>query len=231
MIAALAALSAACSPPKFVTYQSVSRDFSVAVPWGWNVLADADHDSFSQVTFIGPFDVDFYMGAPSLSVRWYKNYRVRPIRNGVYEMYANADDFIRQTLDQVYGKGGFLFGVGSGPAESRAPITRDRIPEIILRESGLPAKYFAVLSPTPDAAGVTVGTVVDEKGRRFNQRYHEYVVVPMASGFYVLCYPATLRGHEKGMEYFKELIGSFHPYTDGPGGPKITIPGPQAAAR
>jgi hypothetical protein len=231
IFAALAALAAGCSPPKFATYRSVSKDFTVSVPWGWNVLADADHDSFAEARFIGPFDVDFYLGAPTLSVRWYKNYRVRALRGGGVEMYADADDFIRQTVTQVYGKNAYLFGVGSEPPEMRPVISLNQIPEITLRDSGLTAKYFSVLSPTPPSWNVTIGTVQDEKGRPYNQRYHEYVVVPIEDGFYVLTYPATLRGHDKGMPMFRQLIGSFHPYTAGPGGAKIKIPGPQSAKR
>ncbi len=71
---------------------------------------------------------------------------------------------------------------------------------------------------------------MDREGNRVNQRYHEYAVVPILvdgreAGFYVLCYPATLGGHDKGMEIFRHLIGSFHPLTAGPGGVKIKNPG------
>jgi hypothetical protein len=228
--AALAAFAAACGAPKSVVYRSVSGDFTAAVPWGWNVLADADHDVFSQVVFIGPFDLDFYLGAPSLSIRWYKDDRPHRMRHGELEMYAGADDFIRQTLAQVYGKDAVLYGLGEGGLADRSPIDPGRIPEITLADSGLPAKYFAVLSPTPAPRGVTMGTIADASGRRLNQRYHEYAVVPVGDGFYVLCYPATVGGHDKGMEAFKRMIGSFHPYTAGPGGPKIRLPGPAAAS-
>lgn len=231
IFAALAALAAACSPPKYVDYRSVSRDFTVAVPWGWNVIADADHDAFSQVTFIGPFDVDFYLGAPSLSVRWYGNYRPHRMRDGRLEMYSGADDFIRQTLDQVYGKDALVYGRGKREDGGRALVGKGQpIPEITLRDSGLTAKYFAVVSPTPAPAGVTIGTALDDKGRHLNLRYHEYAVVPIVDGFYVLCYPATSAGHDKGMDRFEALIGTFHPYTAGPGGPKIKIPGPRSSA-
>lgn len=232
IFAAAAAFAAACSPPPYASYRSVSRDFTVEAPWGWNVIADADHDSFSQVDFIGPFDKDFYLGAPTLSVRWYKPYVPHALRYGQVEMYSSSDDFIRQMLDQVYGKDALVYGPSSAPLDARTPIDRKAIPRITLKESGLEAKYFAVLSPTPASTGVTIGTVVNDKGRRLNQRYHEYAVVPIdvngrEAGFYVLCYPATVGGHDKGMKFFLELIGSFHPYTAGPGGPKITIPGPQ----
>jgi hypothetical protein len=236
IFAAVAAFAAACNPPSFVAYRSVSDDFTVSAPWGWNVIADADHDSFSEVTFIGPFDKDFYLGAPSLSVRWYKPFSPHALRDGRMELYANSDDFIKQTLNDVYGKDALVYGPSSRPLEDRTAIDRKAIPEITLKESGLPAKYFAVLSPTPATTGVTIGTVVDRDGRRFNQRYHEYAVVPIVvkgreAGFYVLSYPATVGGHDKGMKYFREMLGSFHPYTAGPGGPKITIPGPQPSKK
>jgi hypothetical protein len=226
--AAAAALAAACNPPPYVSYKSVSNDFTVSAPWGWDVIADADYDAFSQVLFVGPFDKDFYRGAPTLSVRWYKPYRPHALRGGGWEMYASSDDFIRQTLGDVYGKDAIVYGPSSAPLDRRVAVDRKAIPTIVLRTSGLDAKYFGVLSPSPAATGTTIGVVVDRDGNRINQRYHEYAVVPIQvdgreAGFYVLCYPATVGGHDKGMENFRTLIGSFHPYTAGPGGPKITI--------
>ncbi|MFI5346455.1 MAG: hypothetical protein ACHQ51_08780 [Elusimicrobiota bacterium] len=218
-----AAFLAACSPPKYARYHSVSGDFSVEVPWGWNVIAEADHDSFSEVKFIGPFDADFFMGAPSLSVRWFKRYRAHALRTGAIEMYSDSDDFINQMLRQVYGPGSIIL-VGGKLLDKTRPI-----PEVTLRESGLPAKYFAVLSPAPAAAG-TVGAVRDTEGNWHNIRYHEYVVIPMAGGFYVLTYPATQRAHDKAVDRFNAMAASFHPYTNGPGGEKITLR-PAAAAK
>ncbi|HEX4048758.1 MAG TPA: hypothetical protein VH309_13025 [Elusimicrobiota bacterium] len=231
IFAVLGALAAACSPPKYADYKSVSGDFTVAAPWGWNVLADADHDSFSQVTFIGPFDMDYYLGAPSLSVRWYKPYRPHRLRNGSYEMYANSDDFIRQTLKDVYGKDAIVYGVGKREDGGRMLVDKAHpIPTFYLKDSGLPAKFFAVLSPTPAPQGITIGTEVNEKGARMNARYHEYVVVPIddpdsgrEEGFYVLCYPATMLAHDKGIDRFRALYNTFHPYTAGPGGEKILL--------
>ena len=230
-----AAFVAACSPPKYVTYKSVSNDFTVAVPWGWNVLADADYDSFSSVSFIGPFDVDFYLGAPTLSVRWYKPYRPHRLRDGEVEMYANSDDFIKQTLTQVYGRDAIVYGVGFREDGGRALIDKTHpIPTFPLMESGLDAKFFGVLSPVPASRGVTIGTEKDNNGRLVNVRYHEYAIVPIVEdgreqGFYVLCYPATQAGHDKGLDRWRALYNTFHPLTAGPGGPKIRVPGPQAA--
>jgi hypothetical protein len=234
IFAALAALASSCSPPKYVAYKSVSNDFTVAAPWGWNVIADADFDAFSQVVFIGPFDVDFYLGVPSLSVRWYKPYRPHWMRDGRLEMYANSDDFIKQTLDGVYGKDAIVYGVGVREDGGRVLVDKAHpIPTFLLKESGLPAKFFGVLSPTPTARGATIGTETNDEGRLVNVRYHEYAVVPIVvdgreEGFYVLCYPATRAGHDKGLDRFRVLYNTFHPLTAGPGGPKIRIPGPQA---
>lgn len=215
-----AAVLAACSAPKYIRYQSVSGDFSVQAPWGWNVIAEADHDSFSEVKFIGPFDADFFLGAPSLSVRWYKRYRAHTMHGGFVEMYADADDFISQMLKQVYGPKSILMKGGEA-GEKQEPL-RGPIPEVTLRESGLKAKYFAVLSAAPAAAG-TVGAVKDVDGNWHNIRYHEYAVIPMPGGFYVLCYPATQKGHDKAVDRFNVLAASFHPFTAGPGGEKIKI--------
>jgi len=207
---------AACSPPKYAHYTSVSGDFSVNVPWGWNVIAEAQNDSFSEVKFVGPFDADFYLGAPSLSVRWYKRYRAHFWYGRSLEMYADADDFIGQMMRQVYGPNSVLLSGG------KILDRKQKIPDVVLHESGLSAKYFAVLSQAPASAG-TVGAVKDVDGNWHNIRYHEYAVIPMDGGFYVLCYPATQLGHDKGIAYFNVLASSFHPYTAGPGGPKITI--------
>lgn len=235
IFAAAAAFAAACSPPKYVAYKSVSNDFTVAAPWGWDVIADAAYDGFSQVTFIGPYDPDFYLGAPSLSVRWYKPYRSHPMRDGRMEMYVNSDDFIKQTLHDVYGKDAIVYGVGFREDGGRNLVDKIHpIPTIPLKESGLPAKLFGVLSPTPAAPGAVLGTKKDNSGRLINLRYHEYAVVPIVEngreeGFYVLTYPATYNGHDKDMDRFRALCNTFHPLTAGPGGQKIRVPGPQAA--
>ncbi|MFI5362299.1 MAG: hypothetical protein ACHQ49_10045 [Elusimicrobiota bacterium] len=235
IFAVVAALAAACTPPKYASYTSVSNDFTARVPWGWNVIAEANFDGYSEVVFTGPFDPDFYLGAPSLSVRWYKPYRSHPLRDGQLEMYKSSDDFIKQTLRDVYGKDAIVVGVGTRSDGNRVPLEKNEpIPTVTLKESGLAAKYFAVLSPTRARAGTTVGTFVDENGTRVNQRYHEYAVVPIVvdnreAGFYVLCYPATMRGHDTDMDRFRNLMGTFRPLTVGPAGPKFRLPGPTAA--
>ena len=99
----LAFSAAACNPPKYAAYESVAKDYTVSVPWGWQVMTDQQDTDFTQAAFIGPFDPDFYLGAPSLSVRWYRRYRPHRLTDGRLEMYGGADDFIKQTLLQVYG--------------------------------------------------------------------------------------------------------------------------------
>ncbi|MFI5350755.1 MAG: hypothetical protein ACHQ2Z_14505 [Elusimicrobiota bacterium] len=235
LLAAAAAFAAACTPPKYTEYKSVSDDFTVAAPWGWNVIADADYDSFAEVSFIGPRDDDFYLGAPSLSVRWFKPYHPHRLRDGRVEMYSSSDDFIKQTLGDVYGKDAIVYGVGLREDGGRALVDKAHpIPTFPLKESGLPAKFFGVLSPTPAALDYTIGTVKDGEGSLVNVRYHEYAVVPIVEngreqGFYVLCYPATKGGHDKDLDRWRALYNTFHPLTAGPGGPKIRLPGPQAA--
>jgi hypothetical protein len=218
-----ALLFSACTPSKYASYKSVSGDYRVSVPRGWNIIADADYDAFSSAQFIGPFDPDFYLGVPSMSVRWYKSYARHRMRDGSLEMYADSQDFINQTLRQVYGSKAVLYGTQRRDDGGRAIVSQPE--DIHLKESGLPAKFFGVLSPAPAPAGNRWGVDKDDQGRPVNIRLHDYAIVPVPGGFYVLCYPATLRGYDKGAELFRALVNTFHPLTAGPGGPKIRLPG------
>jgi hypothetical protein len=227
--AALLAAAAGCNPPKYAAYEAVSKDYSVSVPWGWQVLTEAQEDSFAQATFIGPFDGDFYLGAPSLSVRWYKKYRPHKLADGRLELYTGADDFIKQILPQIYGPQYVLKRLDDQLSyKEGATSAIEVIPEITLKSSGLPAKAFIVVSPTPAPAnmhwGVTLQAGTDKP---FILRKHAYAVVPIEGGFYVLTYPATDAGYEHYKDVFAGLIGSFMPYTAGPGGQKIRVPGPR----
>lgn len=226
----LLALAAGCNPPKYAAYESINKDFTASVPWGWQVMTDQQDNDFSQSTFIGPFDPDFYLGAPSLSVRWYRRYRPHRLTDGRLEMYGGADDFIQQVLSQVYGPDYVLMGLDSKLSYKRGPNDEavNVIPEITLKQSGLKARAFTVASatPAPDANkwGISgqAGT-----GKPFVLRKHAYVVVPIEDGFYVLTYPATERGYDSYLDKFLGLMGSFMPRTAGPGGPKIRVPGPR----
>lgn len=223
VLAALAAFAAACSPPRDAAYKSVNGDFTAAVPWGWSVMTESASDSFSQVNFIGPFDGDFYLGAPSLSVRWFKRYRPHALRDGRLEMYADADDFFSQTLRQVYGESDSIVYGGKHADGTREIVKRPM--DLVLKGSGLPAKFFTVLSPAPAPASNQWGIEMKD-GKPFNMRMHSYALIPMEGGFYVLCYPATRRGYDKYEDRFRALIGSFRPLTAGPGGAKVRLAAP-----
>jgi hypothetical protein len=229
LLVAAAALAAGCGLRTSAWYRAVSGDYGVEVPWGWNVFADADHDAFAQAVFVGPRDLDFYLGKPSLTVRWYKNYAPHTLPDGSIEMYTSAEDFASQTIRQVYGPDALVMHGGQPvDREKEQPILdpKEALPQTVLRDSGLPALFFSVASSAVVPPGM-FGATKDDQGVWHNRRQHEYVLVPMGAGFYVLCYPATVRGHDKGLKYFDALASTFHPYTDGPGGAKIRIPGRQ----
>ena len=222
----LLALAAGCNPPKYATYESVNKDFTASVPWGWQVMTDQQDDDFTQSTFIGPFNADFYLGAPSLSVRWYKNYRPHRLTDGRLEMYSGPADFIRQMLINVYGPEYILLTLEGKVSYDNAKRT-EIIPEITLKQSGLKAKAFTVESAVRAPEANKWGISAESKtGKGFVLRKHAYVVVPIEGGFYVLTYPATDRGFDSYLDKFAGLMGSFMPRTAGPGGAKIRVPGP-----
>lgn len=223
----LLALAAGCGAPKYADYESINKDFSASVPWGWQVMTDQQDNDFAQTTFIGPFDPDFYLGAPSLSVRWFRRYRPHRLTDGRLEMYGGADDFIKQMFKQVYGPRYVLLtldGKVSYDNAKRAEV----VPEITLKNSGLKAKAFTVESATPAPEANKWGISGQAgTGKPFVLRKHAYAVVPVEGGFYVLTYPATERGYDNFLDKFAGLMGSFMPRTAGPGGPKIRVPGPR----
>jgi len=164
-------------------------------------MEDLEGTHFTNLTFIGPFEPEFYLGAPSFSVRWYTRYATHRLRDGMLEMYSGPEDFLSQTLDAVYGK------------ERRM----DRPVQDLVVE-GRRFKYFVVVSAGPVQPGARWGTAVDETGKVINPRKHAYAILPMPSGFYVLTYPATRQGYPKYEKQFTELVNSFVPLKDGPGG-------------
>lgn len=214
LFAAAGVLAAGCSPPKYVNYKSVNGDFATTVPWGWQIFTDqeADGKGFAQTVFIGPFDPQFYLGVPSVTVRWYRSFWPHTLRDGRIESYAGPDDFIKRTLSDVYGPKYTL----------EKPVT-----SIDLRQSGLQAQFFVVFSPVAVPKETRNGVEEDpETGKTFNVRRHGYVVVPMGEGFYVITYPATRLGYPKNDENFNQIVSAFRPFTRGPGGHKVRIPGP-----
>ncbi len=199
--AALASFLAGCAP-KYSAYTSVNGDFRCLAPWRWKVLTDHEGSHYTDTTFIGPFDPKFYLGAPSLEVRWYRNYASHRLRGGALEMYANADDYIRQTLREVYG----------AKYQFAQPLQ-----DIVV--SGQKAKHFVVLSAAPAPKAARWGVLTDPKtGRRFIPRKHAYVVLPSRRGFYVLIYPATDPGYADDLAQFHTLVNTFFVIKDGPSG-------------
>ena len=224
----LAVLAAGCNPPKYAVYESINKDFTASVPWGWQVMTDQQDNDFAQTTFIGPFDPDFYLGAPSMSVRWYRRYRPHRLTDGRLEMYSGAGDFINQTLRQVYGPEYLIMSLDGKLSYSRGPKDEsiEVIPEITLKQSGLKVRAFIVESATPAPQANQWGISVQAgTGKPFVLRKHAYVLVPIEDGFYVLTYPATERGYQNSVDRFAGLIGSFLPHIAGPGGSKIRVPG------
>jgi hypothetical protein len=215
LLTGVLALSA-CKPPKYSLYTSVQRDFQVDVPWAWEVLVENEGADFSNASFIGPFEPDFYLGAPSFSIRWHKSYYPHRLPKGLLEMYVDADDYISQTLQKVYGPRYTLLwrdkqGVFHPCLEDAPCITSVEV-------SGRQGKHFIVKSAAPAQPGARWGTALDGQGRDINPRQHAYVVVPMSRGFYVLIYPATREGYPKYEKRFNRLVNSFLPLKDGPGG-------------
>lgn len=228
---AVAVLAAGCNPPKYAVYTSVNKDFTASVPWGWQVMTDQQDNDFAQANFIGPFDPDFYLGAPSMSVRWYKHNTLHRLPGGRLEMYSGPQDFINQMLRYVYGPQYALMSLDGklSYAKGKKGEAVDVIPEITLKQSGLKAKAFIVESATPAPESNRWGISAQSgTGRPFILRKHAYAVVPAEAGFYVLTYPATDRGYDNFVDRFAGLMGSFVPLTAGPGGAKVRVPGPGA---
>ncbi|MBI5882362.1 MAG: hypothetical protein HZB91_04585 [Elusimicrobia bacterium] len=215
-------VAAGCIFPDYHKFTSPFGDFTCEVPYGWSVKTDREDDHFTNVTFIGGFDTEFYLGAPSISIRWHASNRIHKLPNGLLEMYSDVDDYTRQMLRSVYGptenKDYFL-----GAAKEKQ---EDSIHVINLKAAKIPAKYFVVTSPIEVPAGWTWGVSVDKKtkGKSTLIRKHAYVLVPMKDGFYVIVYPATLDGYEKYEKQFRVLLGTFKPLTEGLGGPAFEVP-------
>jgi hypothetical protein len=237
--ALFAAVLAACGVPKYVDgYRSVFKDYKASVPWGWNVMTDGQgpgYHEFAETRFFGPFDGDFFLGLPTFSVRWYQNHRAHVLRDGSAELYSNSDDFIAQTLRGLYG---FRDGAPGkarlflrDPQGSEYEIKKiSDIPTITLTDSNREAKLFIIHSPVAVSPRYRWGLEVDRETpaklqKPYNMRMHAYVVVPMpeGDGFYVFCYPATVRGFNHDWDRFQQLLSSFHPLTAGPAGPKVVL--------
>lgn len=194
----------ACNPPKYVSWSSVQGDYKVMVPWGWRVMTDREGDHFTNTNFIGPFEPEFYLGVPSFSIRWHRNSYSHRLPDGLLEYYSNADDYIRRMLLVIYGP---------------EPELLRPVHEILV--AGRKAKHFVVRSPVRVPANAKWGTEIEVRsGELVNRRQHAYVVLPMTKGFYVLVYPATREGFKLYEPQFNQLVNTFAPLQEGPGGPK-----------
>lgn len=215
LLAAGALLLFACAPPKYTEYTSLRRDFKASVPWAWQVMTDEEGRHYTNTNFIGPFEPEFYLGAPSLSVRWYAYSYPHRLPDKTVEIYSSADDYIQRTLETVYGP---------------APHLRQPPHDIELSAAGRKGRHLVVLSPVPVPEGTQWGTSIDVETKKLvNLREHAYVVVPLKRGFYVLIYPATRDGFRLYEPQFNQLVNTFQPLTDGPGGPAISGAAAKAA--
>lgn len=201
---------AGCFYPKYASYTSVRGDFRCLVPWGWHVTTESEDTRYAGSTFLGPFESDFYLGVPSLSVRWHANFKPHRLPDGTIEIYSGVDDYIRQMLKNVYGPGA---------------IMRQEVTDV--ETGGRKGKHFVIISPTMVSKRRIYGVREDAHTHQpANLRQHAYVLIPMEKGFYVLIYPATRDGYPKYEKAFNQLVHSFTPLTNGPGG---TLLGPAKA--
>jgi len=119
-----------------------------------------------------------------------------------------AEDYIDQMLKSVYGPRFEL--VDAEDYHRPAGISGSKV-------AGRDAKHFAVLSPTEVPADTKWGTSVNpETGRIGVVRLHEYVVIPVQKGFYVLVYPATRDGFKLYKPQFNAFVHGFTILAEGP---------------
>jgi len=185
-------------------------------------VTDGEKGRFTNTTFIGPFDPNFLMGAPSLTVRWHSYNQAHRLPDGQLELYASVDDYIKQVLRDVY-----------QPHQTMIVPVANLEPHDLL--DGRPGKRFVVSSPVRVPGDLKWGTVLDaDSGQPYNVREHAYVLIPMKTGFYVLIYPATKdnQGKEGYPVYeamFNQMVHTFKALKDGPDGPPAAAPAPFAA--
>jgi hypothetical protein len=209
-----ALLASACGHPKYAHYVSVFGDYKCDVPWGWQIMADHEKNTFTGTNFIGPFEPGFLLGTPSFSVRWHSYNEGHRLPDGQLELYSSVDDYIKQSLRDVYQPHMSLINASHQVDDKTV--------------DGRPAKYFLVSSPVRVPNEAKWGTVLDaDTGEPYNVRQHAYVVVPMTRGFYVLIYPATKEGYPLYEKEYDELVHSFKILKDGPDGPP---PAPASAS-
>jgi hypothetical protein len=227
----LAAALIACGPPKYVNYWSYWRDWRGTVPWGWNVMTDTGASGFASTNLIGPFAPEFFLGEPSFGVRYYPYRMPHTLPDGSLEYFRSADDYIKKTLVDVYGGSCAAFTDKPQPysgSDSCALVDDSKDHKAVGQpdeiEVGIPgqkrkAKHFVVFSPALAPKGARYGVGIDPSTKqRIIPRLHEYIVIPLDAGFYVLVYPATQRGFEVYKPQFNALVNSFLIAKDGPAG-------------
>lgn len=242
-----AAALAACSPPKYVHYWSVWRDWHANVPWGWNIRTEQENGSFARTDLNGPFAPEFFLGVPTISVRWHQYRSPHRLPDGLAEYYKDADDYIKQTLSTVYGphcadfwdektpptkapEGSVVDDKGLGQPCGLVEKKDGKLlvkghPDLIYIGDGNKAKHFTVMSPVVVPEDYGYGTSYDPQTKqRFVVRMHEYAVLPMSKGFYVLVYPATREGYDLFRPQFNEFINSFKVYKEGPASTAAAAP-------
>lgn len=208
---------AACYP-KYKTYESDHGDFRVEVPYEWLVMTDAEGTHFTNTTFIGPFEPDFFLGAPTLSVRWHAYFEPHTLPDnapGHYstETYSDVEDYMREMVAEIYGKEAIL--------RSGTPLRIIKDPREMgtVRVAGLTARHIEVLAPVEVPKDYTWGV---SEGRTTKKlvvlRKHAYVLLPLEDGFYVFIYPATSAGYKKYEGQFFNMVNSFAMLKKGPGG-------------
>lgn len=209
---------AGCRTPKYVSYASPAKDFSCEVPWGWTIVVDPAGSDYANVTFVGPFEPDFYRATPSLSVRWHAHNAPHRLPDGTYESYASHEDYVRQMLLDVYGPEAYT-RAGSDRDQAAAAAKGVTLPESSrIKVSGVEGFYFVVYHTIPAPAGQIYGVVRSDTGERKIRQRHAYVILPMTNGFYVLVYPATRDGFEKHKPAFFHLVNTFRALKAGPAG-------------
>jgi len=211
-----------CKPPKYVKYASAFGDYTVEVPWGWSVFMDSSGWDFTNVTFTGPLEPEFYKGIPSLSIRWYALKVPHRLPDGNYEAYRGTDDFTRQMIRDIYGPGSYT-KAGSDREQDVAERDKRALPDQArVKISNWEGTFYVVYRTLPAPEGESFGVVFsNQDGRKVIRQRHGYVLLPMDGGFYVLTYPATREGFEKWREAFNHMVKTFHAFKDGPNGPPI----------
>ena len=225
-----------CGPPKYVNYWSQWRDWRASVPWGWNIATESDGDSFANTNLVGPFAPDFYHGVPTFSVRWHKYKSSHRLPDGLPEFYRDADDYVKQTLAVVYAGNYDLVcdmvqqhdrAICEDPKRPGIPKTPGAMTSIYIE--GHLAKHFTVLAPVDVPPETPYGALFDKKtGKATLVRLHEYVVLPLETGFYVIIYPATREGFDVFKPQFNNFLNTFHIAKEGPGAPTPAAAAPAA---